>query len=144
MRTTAGNPRRTSRTVLTWSFSTTATICLLLEILILQWDQILIKTRMEKMNRVLLIPVGNPVSSPNLLEDIRELEIPPQSAPVPTCTFQRLATNVFHQHTTSGFVKTPSPLPPHVKEQIRAISNQHFHGMINHAPTDIYVTAFSK
>jgi hypothetical protein len=42
------------------------------------------------------------------------------------------------------FLKKPSPatLPNWVREQIRAVTNQRFDGMINDAPTDIYVAAF--
>ena len=45
-------------------------------------------------------------------------------------------------HLEDLFRKTPYTLPNHVKEQIRAISNRRFDGMINHAPTDVYIAAF--
>jgi hypothetical protein len=38
--------------------------------------------------------------------------------------------------------KQTGSLPNYVKEQIRAITNRRFNGMINNAPTDIYIAAF--
>jgi len=38
--------------------------------------------------------------------------------------------------------KQGGALPNRIKEQIRAITNRRFNGMINNAPTDVYVAAF--